>query len=79
MDRKERAARLATLRHILRQLRKDQGLTQLDVARELKVPQSFVSNYENGEKRLDLAELERVAQAINVTLLSIVKIFCRTP
>jgi len=32
------------------------GLTQQQVAKRLRKPQSFVSKYENGERRLDVAE-----------------------
>nr|WP_281721806.1 helix-turn-helix transcriptional regulator [Nitrosomonas nitrosa] len=32
------------------------GLTQQHVASRLRKPQSFVSKYENGERRLDVAE-----------------------
>lgn len=40
------------------------GLTQAQVARSLRKPQSFVSSYERGQRRLDLLEFLRVADAI---------------
>jgi transcriptional regulator with XRE-family HTH domain len=53
---------------LLRQLRRDAGLTQADVAAKLDVPQSFVSKYEAGERRLDVVELRHVAEALGITL-----------
>jgi transcriptional regulator with XRE-family HTH domain len=32
------------------------------------VPQSFVSKYESGERRLDVIELRHVAKALDTTL-----------
>lgn len=46
----------------LRQARKDAKLTQIDVARKFKKPQSFVSKFEAGERRLDFVEVERLAK-----------------
>ncbi|OBB80311.1 transcriptional regulator [Mycobacterium colombiense] len=53
---------------LLRQLRREAGLTQVDVAKRLDVPQSFVSKYESGERRLDVIELRHVAEAIGTSL-----------
>lgn len=53
---------------ILRQLRLDAGLTQVQVAERLGVPQSFVSKYESGERRLDVVELRYVASAVQSSL-----------
>ncbi|OBG38134.1 helix-turn-helix domain-containing protein [Mycobacterium sp. E3198] len=53
---------------LLRQLRREAGLTQARVAERLDVPQSFVSKYESGERRLDVIELRHVAEAIGTTL-----------
>ena len=46
----------------LRAARLDAGLTQQQVARALRKPQSFVSKCESGERRVDVVELERFAK-----------------
>ncbi|MGO9231879.1 MAG: helix-turn-helix domain-containing protein [Bryobacteraceae bacterium] len=53
---------------LLRLVRTEAGLTQTEVAQRLKQPQSFVSKYESGERRLDILELREVCQAIGVPL-----------
>lgn len=53
---------------LLRDLRREAGLTQVQVADALNVPQSFVSKYESGERRLDVIELRHVARVLRVTL-----------
>lgn len=44
--------------------RKAAHLTQADIAARLQKPQSFVSKYEQGERRLDVIEFLHVAKAI---------------
>lgn len=46
----------------LRKARLDAGLTQAEVAKALKKPQSFVSKCEAGERRVDFAELQDFAR-----------------
>lgn len=46
--------------------RKANGLKQTDVAKRLGKPQSFVSKYENCERRLDILEFVEVVKAIGV-------------
>ncbi|ORB47261.1 transcriptional regulator [Mycobacteroides saopaulense] len=57
---------------VLRELRREAGLTQVEVAKRLDVPQSFVSKYESGERRLDVIELRHVAQALGTTLQTVI-------
>lgn len=59
----------------LRAWRNRAGLTEVEVARRLDEPQSFVSKYENMKRRLDLIELEQVATALDTTLLAVVDEF----
>ena len=58
---------------LLRNVRTEAGLTQTDVAHRLKQPQSFVSKYESGERRLDILELRDVCEAIGVALSEFIK------
>lgn len=44
--------------------RKAAGLTQVEVASRLKRPQSYVSKYESGVRRLDVVEFLAVARAV---------------
>jgi len=39
------------------------------------MPQSFVSKYETGERRLDMVEVRAVCSSLGVTLLAFVKKF----
>jgi transcriptional regulator with XRE-family HTH domain len=61
------------LQSLLRQIRTEAGLTQTDVAQRLGQPQSFVSKYESGERRLDILELREVCAVIGVTLADFVR------
>jgi transcriptional regulator with XRE-family HTH domain len=54
------------LKTALANARKAVGLTQLDVAARLKKPQSFVSKYETGERKLTVGDLVAVCEAIGV-------------
>jgi transcriptional regulator with XRE-family HTH domain len=45
-------------------VRKAAGLTQSELARRLRKPQSFVAKYEGGERRLDVVEFVAVVRAI---------------
>jgi transcriptional regulator with XRE-family HTH domain len=40
------------------------GLTQAQLAKLLRKPQSFVSNYERGQRRIDVLELLRIVEAL---------------
>ena len=59
---------------LLRKTREEAGLRQDDVAERLGRPQSFVSKYESGERRLDILELYDVCEVLGTTL----SIFVRT-
>ena len=46
----------------LRAARREARLTQVEVARRLSRPQSFVSKCESGERRVDVVELAEFAR-----------------
>jgi transcriptional regulator with XRE-family HTH domain len=60
-------------RSLLVSARKERGLTQVELAQRLNRPQSFVSKYERGERRLDLVEFLQVARALNIDAADFVK------
>ena len=68
-----RSPRQARLQELLKSGRLAVGLKQEEVARRLKRPQSFVSNYEAGERRLNAIELIDVCEAIKVDPRAIVE------
>lgn len=63
----------AVFLELLRGLRDRQGVLQVDLAKQLKAPQSFISKVENGERRLDVIELRNWCEALGVTFQA----FCR--
>lgn len=48
--------------------REDAGLTQVNIAERLGKPQSFVSKYERGERRLDFTEFVELASVLEIEL-----------
>ena len=62
------------LQGLLRTLRADSGLRQVDLADALGQPQSFVSKYESGERRLDVLELRQVCRVLRIPLGEFVRL-----
>ena len=61
------------LQKVLREVRQAAGFRQSDLAARLGVPQSFVSKYESGERRLDLIEIEKICKATGISLSDFVR------
>ena len=57
----------------LRDAREQAGLSQQEVAKRLKRPQSFVSAYESGDRKIDVLEFLRIAKATNADPCLILK------
>jgi DNA-binding XRE family transcriptional regulator len=66
-------------RELLKRLRVEAGIRQVDLAAQLGVPQSFISKYESGERRLDVIETARIAEAIGSSLLQVVRLLESRP
>ena len=55
-------------RELLKETRVAKNLTQADVAKSLGVPQSYVSKYESGERRLDFVETVLVCETLGMSI-----------
>lgn len=61
------------LQVLLRQIRREANLSQAEVAQRLGLPQSFVSKYELGERRLDVLEIRQICKAVGISLEDFVR------
>ena len=52
------------LRELLKKAREAKGISQSQLAKKLDAPQSYVSKYETGERRLDLVETLEICAAL---------------
>ncbi len=59
---------------LLRKARIESGLTQVEVAKRLKKPQSYISKCEAYERRVDLLELTRLAKIYNKPISYFIKV-----
>ncbi|MEA3053411.1 MAG: hypothetical protein QOG72_2314 [Sphingomonadales bacterium] len=60
------------LRRRLSEARRALGLRQVDLADQLGRPQSFVSNYERGDRRLEVSEFITIARVLGLDAAAVV-------
>ncbi|MCA1612769.1 MAG: helix-turn-helix domain-containing protein [Acidobacteria bacterium] len=68
MKKKVYLAQRSRLVSLLREIRIEAGLTQMELAAHIERDQTFVSKYESGQRRLDVLEVREICQAIGITL-----------
>ena len=73
MPRPEIHAQGGVLQELLKEIRREASLTQVELAAVLEQSQSFVSKYESGERILDILEVRFFCERLGITLLE----FCR--
>jgi len=61
-------------RELLVQYRQARAITQVQLAEVLNRPQSFVSKYESGERRLDLVEFLEISTALQFDPCELIRI-----
>ncbi|MBR1544732.1 MAG: helix-turn-helix transcriptional regulator [Alphaproteobacteria bacterium] len=61
--------------NLLKQARVQANLTQVELARKIGVPQSFVSKYENNERKLDVLEFIKISQLIGLRPTDVIRKF----
>jgi len=66
-------------RQLLIQARKAAGMTQAELAQKLSRPQSFVSKFERGERRLDVIEFLEIARALSFDPVPFLRKISKSP
>jgi ribosome-binding protein aMBF1 (putative translation factor) len=69
----------ARFRELLIEARENAGLTQWQLAARLKRPQSYVSKFERGERRLDVVEFLDVTKALRIDPLELLRQLMEKP
>lgn len=62
-------------RKLLKELRESKGVTQAQLAERLEIPQSYVSKYETGERRLDFVETAEICEALGIKTGDLANLF----
>jgi transcriptional regulator with XRE-family HTH domain len=73
MKKKIYMAQRNRMTNLLREVRLETGLTQVEVAARIEKDQAYVSRYESGQRRLDVLEVREICQVIGMTLEEFVK------
>jgi len=60
---------------LLKQVRLEAGLTQVELSKKLDTPHSRISDYERGERRLDMIQMRQYCEAVGITLREFVERF----
>ena len=61
------------LRRLLRAIRRERGVTQVELSERSGLAQAAISNIERGERRVEFVEVEVLCEAVGMSLRS----FCR--
>jgi transcriptional regulator with XRE-family HTH domain len=61
-------AQYATFKDLLKKVRKERSLTQVELAKRLKLTQATVSKIEMAEQRLDIIQLRAWCGALDISL-----------
>lgn len=62
---------------MLKELRKESGLTQMELARKLNVKQNTISNWENEKSKPDIIMTTKLAEVLGVTTDEVIACFVK--
>lgn len=64
-------------REMIVKIRKDSDITQVQLAKELGKPQSYISKIENGERRIDFTEFIEIAILLKIDIQEFINTYKR--
>ena len=62
---------------MLKELRKESGLTQMELAHKLNVKQNTISNWENEKSKPDIIMATKLAEVLGVTTDEVIACFVK--
>lgn len=62
---------------MFRELRKEKGLTQVELAEKLDVSQNTISNWETGVSKPDIPMVDRIAKVFDCDVSEVVSCFVK--
>jgi transcriptional regulator with XRE-family HTH domain len=74
LDKSVHSAGQAAFCELMIRARKAAGLTQHELAKRLRRPQSFVAKYEGGERRVDVVEFIEICKAVEADPNKLLKV-----
>jgi transcriptional regulator with XRE-family HTH domain len=77
MHKSVHSAEQQALRRLLVEARTKAKLTQMQLSKRLKKPQSFVAKYEGGERRLNVIEFLRICREIGADPIRLIQALLR--
>jgi len=60
---------------VLKKIRQERGINQVEIAKRLKKPQSYISKIESGERRLDFVELRVLCHVMGISVADFARTF----
>ena len=75
MEKSLKSTEYARFIELLVAVRRDSGVRQQALAKELGRPQSFIAKYEGGERRIDVVEFIAIARALGADPLKLFRDF----
>lgn len=73
MKKSRHSKKYADVLHVLRETRKEAGITQVEVAQKFGAHASFISKVESGERRIDVVELAEFCRHYGISLRDFLK------
>jgi transcriptional regulator with XRE-family HTH domain len=63
------------LTNLIKCIRVDSHLTQVELAEKIKKAQSYISKYESGQRKLDIFEIKDICNSLDMSLVEFVQKF----
>jgi transcriptional regulator with XRE-family HTH domain len=58
---------------LLKDIRTNAGLTQIDVSNKLNKPQSYVSKYESGARQFNILEIRQICKVVGIPFITFIQ------